>query len=46
MFDVRVEHDVLDSLDLVVRVVNHFKVGRWGKVKHLFDSVVASIQFD
>ena len=46
MFQVGVEHDVLDHLNLVVRVVNNLQIGRRREVKHLCDLVVAGVKFD
>ena len=43
---VGVEADVFNNFNLVVRVVDDFKVCWWSKVKHLSDSIVARVQLD
>lgn len=46
MLYVGVEAHVLNHLNLIVGVVDNFKVGHRGKIEHLLDAVIAGIQFD
>ena len=44
MFDVWVETNVFNRLDIIVRVIYHFQVCRWGEVKHILDAIVACVE--
>ena len=44
MFDVWVETNVFNRLDIIVRVIYNFQVCRWGEVKHILDAIVACVE--
>ena len=46
MLHVGVEHHVLNRFNLVVRVVDHFKVCGWSEIQHLLDPIIARIELD